>query len=95
MARHCDKKEQQPHARCLAQCEVLHQQKIFPSRQNGSVGVDVLRQSIRDTLMADYSAHGVNIMCRIPYRPLIGVSPVLLVLSVSDFQRALWHCGEQ
>jgi hypothetical protein len=50
-------------------------------------------RAVRDTLVADYSAPGVNSTRRVPYRPLIAVSPFLLVLSVSYFQQSLWLCG--
>jgi len=50
-------------------------------------------RAVRDTPVADYSAPGVNSTRRIPYRPLIAVSQVLLVLSVSYFKRSLWRCG--
>jgi hypothetical protein len=48
----------------------------------------------RDTQVADDSAPGVNLMRRVPYRPLIAVSLFLLVLSVSNFKRSLWRCGQ-
>jgi hypothetical protein len=50
-------------------------------------------RAVRDTPVADYSAPGVNSTRRFPYRPLIAVSPFLLVLSVSYFKRSLWRCG--
>jgi hypothetical protein len=50
-------------------------------------------RAVRETPVADYSAPGVNSTRRVPYRPLIAVSPFLLVLSVSYFKRSLCHCG--
>jgi hypothetical protein len=50
-------------------------------------------RAVRETLVADYSAPGVNSTRRIPYHPLIAVSPFLLILSVSYFKRSLWRCG--
>jgi len=44
----------------------FHQQRTFPSGRNGSVRVDVLRQAIRDTPVADYSAPGANTTHRVP-----------------------------
>jgi hypothetical protein len=43
-------------------------------------------RAVRDTPVADYSAPGVNSTRRFPYRPLISVSPFLLVLSISYFK---------
>jgi hypothetical protein len=51
-------------------------------------------RAVRDTPVADYSAPGINSTGRDPYRPLITVSPFLLVLSVSYFKRSLWRCGQ-
>jgi hypothetical protein len=65
-----------------------HQQKVFSSRQDGSVG------AVRDTLVGDYSAPGDNLMRRIPFRPLIAVSAVFLVLLVSYFKQSLWRHGQ-
>jgi hypothetical protein len=42
--------------------------------------------AVGDTPVADYSAPGVNSTHRVPYRPLIAVSPFLPVLSVSYFK---------
>jgi hypothetical protein len=42
-------------------------------------------RSIRDTLVADDPAPGLNTTPRIAYRHPIAVSPVLLALSVSNF----------
>jgi hypothetical protein len=39
-------------------------------------------RAVRDTLVADYSAPGVNSTRRVPYSPLIAVSAFLLILSV-------------
>jgi len=50
-------------------------------------------RAVRDTPVGDYSAPGINSMRRVPYRPLIAVSPFLLVLSVSYSKRSLWRCG--
>jgi len=50
--------------------------------------------AVRDTLVADYSAPGVNSTHHVPYRPLITVSPFLLVLLVSYCKRSLWGCGQ-
>jgi hypothetical protein len=49
-------------------------------------------RAMRDTLVADYSVPGVNLMLRIPYHPLIDVSQCHLVVSVSNLQRSLWCC---
>ena len=62
--------------------------RMAPSEWTRSV------RAIRDTQVADYSAPGINSACRIPYRPLIALSPFLLILSVSYFKRSLWHCGQ-
>jgi len=51
-------------------------------------------QSIRDTLIADYSAPGANMTHRIAYHPLMAVSLVLLSLSVSYCEWTPWHCGQ-
>jgi hypothetical protein len=40
-------------------------------------------RAVRETPVADYSAPGVISTLRIPYRPLIAVSPFRLILSVS------------
>ena len=50
-------------------------------------------RAVRDTPVVDFSAHGVNSTRRVPYHPLIAVSPFLLVLSVSYFKQSLWRCG--
>ena len=50
-------------------------------------------RAVRNTGVADNTAPGVNSMGRVPYYPLIAVSPILLVLSVSYFKRSLWHCA--
>jgi len=65
-----------------------HQQKTFPSGQNGCV------RAVRDTPVVDYSAPGVNTTCRAAYRPPIAVSPFLHVLSVSYFKQTIWRCGQ-
>ena len=62
---------------------------MAPSQWTGSV------RALRDTPVADYCAPGINSTRRIPYRPLIAVSPCLLVLSVCNFKQSLWHCGQQ
>ena len=51
-------------------------------------------RAVRDTPEADYSAPGINSMCRIPYRPLMAVSPFLLILSVSYCERSLSRRGQ-
>jgi len=66
-----------------------YQQKIFPSRRNGSV------RAVRDTPVEDYSLPGLNTTRRIAYRPLIAVLPFLLALLGTYFQQMLWHCGQQ
>jgi len=48
-------------------------------------------RAVRDTLVAKYSAPGLDTMHRIAYRPPIAVSPFLLTLSVSNFKCTLWH----
>jgi len=50
-------------------------------------------RAVTDTPVADYSAPGVDSRRRVPYRPLIAISPFLLVLSVSYLKRSLWRCG--
>jgi len=50
-------------------------------------------RAIRDTLVEDYSAPGVNTTRRIAYRPPIAVSLFLLALSVSYFKQTLWRWG--
>jgi hypothetical protein len=51
-------------------------------------------RAIRDTLVADYSAPGVNTTHRAARRPPIAFSPFLLTLSVSYFQLILGLCGQ-
>jgi len=51
-------------------------------------------RAVRDTLVADYSAPGLNTTHRVAYRPPIAVSPFLLALLVSYFKRTLWRCGQ-
>ena len=51
-------------------------------------------RAVRDTPVADYSAHGINTTRRVAYRPLIAVSRFLLALSVSYFKQPLWRCGQ-
>ena len=51
-------------------------------------------RAVRNTPVADYCAPGVNSTRPVPYRPLIAVSPFLLVLLVSYFNRSLWRCGQ-
>jgi len=51
-------------------------------------------RAVRDTLVVDYSVPSVNSTRRVPYRPLIAVSPFLLFLPVSYFKRSLWRCGQ-
>jgi hypothetical protein len=62
--------------------------RMAPSEWTRSV------RAVRDTPVADYTAPGVNSTRCIPYRPLIAVSPFLLVLSGSYFERSLWRCGQ-
>jgi len=50
-------------------------------------------RAIRDTPVGEYSAPGINTMLCIAYRPVITVSPLLLLLSVFYFKRSLWQCG--
>jgi len=50
--------------------------------------------AVRDTPGVDYSVPGLNTMRRIAYRPPSADSPFLLTLSVSNFKRTLWHCGQ-
>jgi len=61
---------------------------MAPSEWTGPV------RAVRDTPVADYSAHGFNSTRHVPYRPVIDVSPFLLVLSVSYFKWSLWRCGQ-
>jgi len=51
-------------------------------------------RAVRDTPVADYSAHGLNTTRRVAYRPPIALSPFLLALSVSYFKRTLWRWGQ-
>jgi len=51
-------------------------------------------RAVRDTLVADNSAPGINSTRRVPYRPQIAVSPYLFVLSVSCFKQSHWRCGQ-
>jgi hypothetical protein len=51
-------------------------------------------RAVRDTAVADYSAPGLNTTRSVAYRPPIDVSPFLLALSVSYFNRTLWRCGQ-
>jgi hypothetical protein len=51
-------------------------------------------RAVRNTLLPDYSASGINSTRLVPYRPVIAVLPFILVLSVSYFKRSLWHCGQ-
>jgi hypothetical protein len=48
-------------------------------------------RSVRDTLVADYSAPGLNTMRRVAYRPPIAEYLFLLTLSVPYFKRTLWR----
>ena len=68
--------------------------KIF--RSGGMAPSEWMRsiRAVRDTLVADYSAPGVNTTRRVVYRPPIAVSLSLSVLLVSYFKRSLWHCGQ-
>jgi hypothetical protein len=50
-------------------------------------------RAVRETPVADYSVPGIKAMRRAPYRPLIAVSPFLLILWVSHVKRSLWRCG--
>jgi hypothetical protein len=50
--------------------------------------------AVRDTLVADYSAPGVNTTRRVAICPPIAVSPFLLALSVSYCKQTLWRCGQ-
>ena len=51
-------------------------------------------RAVRDTLVAEYSAPGVNTTRCIAYRPSITISPFLLALSVSYIKQTLWRCGQ-
>jgi hypothetical protein len=51
-------------------------------------------RAVRDTLVADYAAPRINSKRRVPYRPLIAVSPLLVVLAVSYFRRSLGRCSQ-
>jgi len=50
-------------------------------------------RAVRYTLVADYSAPGVNTTRGVAYRPPIAISPFLLALSVFYFEQTLWRCG--
>jgi hypothetical protein len=81
------------YCKLMPQHEVNISKKYF--RPGGMAPSEWTRsvRAVRDTPVADYSAPGVNSTRRVPYRPLIAVSPFLLVLSVSYFKRSLWRCG--
>ena len=51
-------------------------------------------RAVRDTPVADHSMPSVYSMRPVTYRPLIAVSPFLLVLSVSYFKWSLWSWGQ-
>ena len=48
-------------------------------------------RAVRDIPVAAYSAPSANTTLRVAYRPPIAVSPFLLALSVSNFERTLWR----
>jgi len=51
-------------------------------------------EAVRDTMVVDYSVPGVKATLHVAYRPLITVSPFLLIPSVSYFKRSLWHWAQ-
>lgn len=51
-------------------------------------------RAVGDTPLADSSAPGRNITCRVAYRPLVAVSLFLLTKLVSYFKWPLWRCGQ-
>jgi hypothetical protein len=51
-------------------------------------------RAVRDTPVEDYFTSGVNTTHRVVYRPAISISLGLIVLSVYDFKRLFWHCGQ-
>ena len=50
--------------------------------------------AVRATPEADYSAASMTLTGHIALRPLIAVPPVLHAVSVSDFRRTIWCCGQ-
>ena len=52
-------------------------------------------RAIRDTIVADHCAPGLNTTHRVDYHPPIAVSLVLLTQSVSYFKWILWRCAIQ
>jgi len=71
-----------------------HQQKYFcPGGMASSEWTPSVR-GVSDSLVAECSAPNIHSTRRLPYCPLIAVSPFLLVLSVACFKRSLWHCGQ-
>jgi len=51
-------------------------------------------RAVQDTPVGDYSAPGLNTTRPVAYGPPIAVSPFLLALSHSYFERTLWRCGQ-
>jgi len=51
-------------------------------------------RAVRNTLVAVYSAPGINTMRHVAYHPPITVSPILHVLPVSYCNQLLWRCGQ-
>jgi hypothetical protein len=70
----------------------MHQQKNIQFGWKGSVRVDLITWSVRDTPLPDYSTPCVNTMGRIVYRP-----PIISLCSVSlllySITLALWPTG--
>jgi hypothetical protein len=77
----------------LPTCRHISKKHFRPGRMAASELTCSVR-AVRETLVADYSARGVNATRRIAYRTLIAVSPFLLALSVSNFKQTLRLWGQ-
>jgi len=77
----------QPWSMCISR-KHFRLRGVAPSEWTRSV------RAVGDTPVADHSAPGLNTTRRVAYLPPIAVSPFLLALSVSYFQRTLWRCGQ-
>jgi len=78
---------------CSWMANLISKKHIRPGGMTASGWTHCIR-AVRDTLVADYSAPGVNATCHFAYRPPIAVPPLLLALSVTYFKRTHWHCGQ-
>jgi len=66
----------------------FHLGRMALSEWTGSVS------AVRDTLVGNYSAPGLNTMRCVAHRPPIADLPFPLPLSVSYFKWTLWRCGQ-